>query len=96
MEPLWRLSGTHPDIIFFFDFNVTVVFSNRNPVNREIARFLSGQTPDRRTDGRTDRTNCLTPPPPTRRGVISYLGWAIKSLLESIEFLASCVATQHV
>ena len=28
MEPLWQLSGTHPDI-FFFDFNVTVVFSNR-------------------------------------------------------------------
>ena len=24
MEPLWQLSGTHPDI----DFNVTVVFSN--------------------------------------------------------------------
>ena len=28
MEPLWQLSGAHPDI--YFDFNVTVVFSNRS------------------------------------------------------------------
>ena len=62
MEPCWRLSGTHPDISSSF-----------NPGNREIARFLSGQT----TNGRTDRTNCLTLLPPTRRGVIISILTAI-------------------
>jgi hypothetical protein len=37
--------------------------------HREIARFLSGQTPD----GQTDGTNRLTQPPPTRRGVIKLV-----------------------
>ena len=39
-----------------------------NPVNREIARFLSGQTTDGQTDGRTDRQNQSLNPAAYARG----------------------------
>ncbi len=53
MELLWRLSGTHPDIFLGISM-LLFCLSMLNPANREIARFLSRQTTNERTDEQTE------------------------------------------
>ena len=57
----------HYQVHTHLDFNVSYSWVQQllNPVNHELARFLSGQTDYRQTNRQTisqaDRTNCLAP-----------------------------------
>ncbi len=68
MELLWRLSGTHPNI--FWGISMLIFCSSIAEPCKSRDSPIFESTDNERTNGRTDRTNRLTLPPPTRRGVI--------------------------